>query len=92
MAFTLPDKFTSEEAEKKNIQNILFIADGSAQGNPGPVGSWIVITKKGLQSSPIKLTKAVTPHGSSYVGELESIKLGTDFAVNNIRNAKNLFI
>ena len=49
--------------------------DGSAQGNPGPVGSGIVIKKQGLQSSPIKLAKTVTPHGSSYAGELEAIKL-----------------
>ena len=52
MTFTLPDKFTSEEVEKMDIQNILdpvtdhtmvIFNDGSAQGNPGPVGSGIVI-------------------------------------------------
>ena len=44
MTFTLPDKFTSEEAEKTYIQNIpdpltdhtlVIFTDGSAQGNPG---------------------------------------------------------
>ena len=83
------------------IQNILdpvtdhsmvIFTDGSAQGNPGPVGSGIVIKKQGLQSSPIKLAEAVTPHGSSYGGELEAIKLGTDFAVKNNGNARNLSI
>ena len=52
MTFTLPDKFTSEEVEKMYIQNILdpitdhamvIFNDGSAQGNPGPGGSGIVI-------------------------------------------------
>ena len=38
--------------------------DGSTQGNPGPVGSQIVIKKQGLQKCPIKPAKAVTPHGS----------------------------
>ena len=71
---------------------MVIFTDGSAQGNPGPAGSGIAIKKQGLQSSPIKLAKAVTPHGSSYAGELEAIKLGTDFAVKNIGNARNLFI
>ena len=41
-----------------------IFTDGSTQGNPGPVGSRIVIKKQGLQKCPIKPAKAVTPHGS----------------------------
>ena len=37
-----------------------------------------------------RLTKAVAPHGSSYEGELEAIKLRTD--VKNICNARSLFM
>ena len=86
MTFTLPDKITDEEAKKVYIQNIIDLVtdhtmvifiDDSAQDNPGPVGSGNVIKKQGIQSSPIKLPKAVTPHGSSYASELEAIKLGT---------------
>ena len=55
-----------------------IFTDGSTQGNPGPVGSRIVIKKQGLQKCPIKLAKAIPPHGSNYEGELETIKLGTD--------------
>ena len=57
MTFILPDKFTSEEAERKCIQNILdsvtdhtivIFTDDSAKDNPGKVGSGIVIKKKRL--------------------------------------------
>ena len=52
MTFTMPDRFTSEGAEKTYIQNILdpvtdhtmlIFTDGFAQGNPRPIGSGIVI-------------------------------------------------
>ena len=55
MTFTLPDKFTSKEAEKTYIQNIfdpatdhtmVIFTDGSAQGNHGTVGSRIVTKNK----------------------------------------------
>ena len=55
MTFTLPDKFASEKAEIKYIQNILdpvtdhtivIFTDDSAKDNPGKVGSGIVIKKK----------------------------------------------
>ena len=39
-----------------------------------------------------QIAKAVTHHGSSYAGEPETIKLGTDVAVKNIGNARNLFM
>ena len=43
-----------------------------------------------MQRFPIKVAKAVTPHG--YEGELEAIKQSTDFTVKNIGNARNLFM
>ena len=56
-------------------------------------GKWNCHKKKtSLQSSSIKLAKAVTPCGSSYADELEVIKLGTSFPVKDIRNAVNLFM
>ena len=82
MTYTLPDKFTSEEAEKMNIQNtldpltdhamVIFI-DGSSQGNCGPVGNGTTIRC----------------HGE---GQNEAIKLGTNFSVKNIGSARNLFM
>ena len=46
--------------------NMVILTDGSVQGNqrpvnPGTVGSGIVTKKQSLQSSQIKLAKAVTP-------------------------------
>ena len=55
MTFTLPDKFTSNEAGKTYIQNIfdpatdhtvVIFTDSSAQGNHGTVGSRIVTKSK----------------------------------------------
>lgn len=45
---------------------MVILTDGSVQGNqrpvnPGTVGSRIVTKKQSLQSSQIKLAKAVTP-------------------------------
>ena len=67
---------------------MVIFTDGSAQCNPGPVGSRIVIKKQGLQSYPIILAKAITPYGSGYERELETVKLGTDFTVKNTGNAE----
>ena len=70
MTFTLPDKITYEEAKKVYIQNILdpatdhtmvIFIDGSAQDNPGPVGSGNVIKKQGIQSSPINFQRQSLP-------------------------------
>ena len=101
MTTILPNKFSSDDEIKTYIKNILdpitddtmvIFTDGSAQGNPGPVGSGVVIKMKGVLSTPIKLAKAITSHGSCYEGEIAAIKLGTDFAINNIGSANKLYI
>ena len=62
---------------------MVVFTDGSAQGNSGPVGGGIVIKEQSLQSSLIKLAKAIiTPYGSE--GEFEAIRLGTDFLLLKI--------
>ena len=38
----------------------MIFTDGSAQGNPGPTGSGVVIKNPGLHNSPVKLAKAIT--------------------------------
>ena len=93
----MPDKFKSEEAEKTYIPTVLdpvtdhtmaiIFTDGSAQGNPGPVGNGTVIKKQGLLSSPVNAGDCI-----NNAGELETIKLDTDFAVKIIGNARNLFM
>ena len=39
---------------------IMIFTDGSAQGNPGPTGSGVVIKNPGQHNSPVKLAKAIT--------------------------------
>ena len=51
-----------------------------------------MIKNPGHHSSPIKLAKAITSCGTSYEGGKESIKLGTDFAFQNIAQANSHFI
>lgn len=55
MTFTMPDKFTSNEAEKTYLQNffdtatdhtMVIFTGGYAQGNHGTVGSRIVTKNK----------------------------------------------
>ena len=68
----------------------MIFSDGSAQGNPGPTGSGVVIKNPGHHSLPIKLVKAITSCGTSYEGEIEATKLGTDYAFQNIGQANSL--
>ena len=60
--------------------------------NSGPAGSGVVIKNPGHHSSPNKLAKAIIFCGTSYEGELEAIKLGKDYAFQNIGQANSLFI
>ena len=55
--FYIPTKFSSDEVEKNYITEILqdvatlmIFTDGSAQGNPGPTGSDVVIKNPGHHS------------------------------------------
>ena len=71
----------------------MIFTDGSPQGNPGPTGSGVVIKNPGQHNSPVKLAKAITSWGSSYEGEIEAIKLGIDYAFQNmVRLIVYLFI
>ena len=101
LSVTIPTKFSSDEGEKNYITEIqqdvttntmMIFTEGSAQGNPGPTGSGVVIKNPGQHNSPVKLAKAITSWGSSYEGEIEAIKLGTDYAFQNIGQATSLFV
>ena len=62
-------------------------------GNPGPIGSGLVIKKNGPESTEIKIAHTVTKMGTSYQGELEAIRTGTTYAKENINISKeNLHI
>ena len=69
---------------------MMIFTDVLAQGNPRPTGSGVVIKNPGHHSSPIKLAKAITSCSTSYEGGKEAIKLGTDFAFQNI--AQSIYI
>ena len=56
----------------------MIFTDGSVHGNLVPIGSGVVIRNPEYHSSPIKLAKVVTTCGTSYEGEIGSIKLDTD--------------
>ena len=58
--------------------------DGSAQSNPHSTGHGVIIKKQGRNSTAIKIAKAVKYMGSTYEGELEAIKIVTEYARDNI--------
>ena len=58
--------------------------DGSAQSNPHSTGPGLIIKKQGRNSTAIKIAKAVKYMGSTYEGELETIKTVTEYARENI--------
>ena len=58
---------------------MIVFKDVSVQLNPGPAGSGVIIKKQGHNSTPIKIVKAVIYMGSSYEGELEAIKIATEY-------------
>ena len=63
---------------------MLIFTDVSATINPGPTGARAVIRKNGPTSLPIQLAKAVTSSGTRYEGDLEAVKISTEFAKENI--------
>ena len=65
-------------------KTMTVFTDGSAQANPDPTGSGVIIKKQGRNSSLIKIAKAVKYIGSSYEGELEAIKIATEYTRDNI--------
>ena len=58
---------------------MIVFTDGSAQSNPGPTGSGVIIKKQGQNSTLTKIAKAVKYMGSSYEGKLEAIKIATEY-------------
>ena len=76
--------YTSSISNTGTNKTMIFFTDGSAQSNPGPTGSGVIIKKQGRNSTPIKIAKAVKYMGSSYEGELEAIKIATEYARDNI--------
>ena len=65
-------------------EKMMIFTDGSALGNPGPTGSGVAIKKNGPKSTEIKIAHAVTKMGTSYHWEIESIRIGTTYATENI--------
>ena len=71
-------------------KTMIVFTDGSAQSNPGPTGSGVIIKKQGQNSTPIKIAKAVKYMGSSYEGELEATKIATEYAPDNISPSNDI--
>lgn len=72
---------------------MLIFTDGSAVSNPGPTGAGVVIRKNGPTSIQIKKAQAVTKMGTSFVGELEAIRIGTKYARDNLhRDTSNIHV
>ena len=91
LSATILTKFSSGKGEKNYVTKIqqdfatntmVIFTDGSD----------IVIKNPGHYNSPIKLAKVITSCGTSYEGEIEAIKVGTDYAFHNIGQANSLFI
>ena len=73
-------------------KTMIVFTDGSARSNPGQTGSGVIIKKHGWNSAPIKITKAVKYIGSSYEGELEAIKIATEYVRDNISQSAMLAV
>ena len=84
--------YIKEILQDVDINTMMIFIDGSAQSNPGPTGSGVVIKNLGHYSVPVKLAKAITACGTSYEGEMETMKLVTDRAFKNIGQSNSLFI
>ena len=67
-----------------NEKTMMIFTDGLVLGNPVPTGSGVVIKKNGQDSTEIKIAHAVTKMGTSYLGELQAIRIGTTYAKGNI--------
>ena len=63
---------------------MVISTDRSAINNPGPMAARAIIRKNGPTSLTIKLAKVVTSSGTSYGGQLEAIKISTEYTRENI--------
>ena len=68
---------------------MIAFTDGSAQSNPGPTGSGVIIIKQGRNITPIKIAKAVKCMGYSYEEELAAIKIATEYARDNLSSSND---
>ena len=68
---------------------MIVFTDRSAQSNPGPTGSGVITKKQGQNSTPIKIAKTVKCMGSSYEGELQAIKIATEYPGENLSPSNN---
>ena len=81
------------EGINSNNNTMVIFTDGSATTHPGPTGAGALIRKNRATSLPIKLAKTVPSSVTSYEGELEAIKISSEFAKENISdNTKNIHI
>ncbi len=76
----------AREATAKFIQEIPsshFIAftDGSALDNPGPCGASAIIFTHGIDHHHLTFKEPITKFGTSYLGELEGIRIALEQAV-----------
>ena len=84
--------YIKEILQDVDINTMMIFIDGSAQSNPGPTGSGVVIKNLGHHSVPVKLAKAITACGTSYEGEMETMKLVTDCAFKKIGQPKSFYL
>jgi ribonuclease HI len=65
-----------------DLDGVIAFTDGSATPNPGPTGAGAALQLDGTLSKPVLLSKAVSKHSSSYMGELEAVNLALEYLVN----------
>ena len=72
--------YTSSILDTGTNKTMIVFTHGSVQSNIGPAGSGVIIKKQGRSSTLTKIANPVKYMGSSYEGELEAIKVATEYA------------
>ena len=70
---------------------MLAYTDGSALKNPGPTGAEILIKVQVHKSILVKLAKAISSIGTSFVGELAAILMATQYALTHLTKEHDSF-
>ena len=68
-----------EMLHNSDDKDVLVFTDGSALGNPGPIGAGAVVYLNGYQPVPVLLKKSVSPMSNNYTGELVGIQIALEF-------------
>ena len=89
LSITLPNKFRTQEDENKYINNI---HDGGTENMMMVYTDNSVIQKYGPNNILVKLVKAITFSDTNYEGELEAIKLPTEYVSSNLNQTNKLYI